>query len=60
MAVPGFVDQIFGGHLSQRTEPLWAIGSHPDEIAGGDRVPAITEALDALTFEHQEPMLHDV
>ena len=37
VAIPILVDEILRGHLAERAEPLRAVGSHPDEVAGGDR-----------------------
>src|SRR5580698_7935483 len=60
MTAPVFVDQIFRGALAERAKPLRAVGSHPDKIAGLDRVPGVAEAIDAAALEHQQAVLHDV
>src|SRR6266702_2695002 len=60
MAVPIFVDEVLRGLLADCSEPLWAKWRHPDEIACGDRVPAVAETVDASAFEHQQAVLHDV
>ncbi len=60
MPVPVFVDQIFCGAFADRAEPLRAVRAHPDEVACGDGIPVVAEAIDAAAFEHQQTMLHDV
>src|SRR5579872_4895279 len=47
MPAPIFIDEILRGLLAQRPKPLRAIRSHPDEIAGFDRVPRVAEFVDA-------------
>src|SRR3954451_11641871 len=34
--------------------------SHPDEIVNPDFVPGIAKKIEALTFQHEQPVLHDV
>ena len=60
MAEPVFVDEVFGGEFAEGAEPLGAVGGHPDEVAGGDGVPAVAEAVDAAALEHEEAVLHVV
>ncbi len=60
MAVPVFINEVFCGALADGSEPLGAVGAHPDEIACGDWVPVVAEAVDAAAFEHEEAVLHDV
>src|ERR1700732_786700 len=58
MAVPIFVDEIFCGHLADRSKPLRTPWSHPDEVSRGHRIPRIAESVNSATFEHDEPVLH--
>src|SRR5277367_4332509 len=60
MAVPIFINNVFCGALSDGPEPLGAEGAHPDEVAGGNRVPVVAEPVDAAAFEHEEAVLHNV
>src|SRR5260370_42458837 len=60
MPVPILVDKILGRNFSDRSEPLWAPRSHPNEIPGRDRIPRISEPVDASAFEHDESVLHDM
>ncbi len=60
MPVPILVDEIFGGYLADRSEPLWAPRRHPDEIPGRDRIPGITEPVDTASLQHDESVLHDM
>ena len=60
MTAPVFVDEVFRRPLAQRAKPLRAIGAHPDEVAGLDRIPRVAEAVDAAAFEHQQAVLHHV
>src|ERR1700687_2677222 len=60
MPVPVLVDEIFGRDFSDRSKPLWAPRGHPDEIAGRDRIPRISEPVDTSTFEHDEAVFHHV
>jgi hypothetical protein len=60
VAVPVFVDEVFCGLLADGSEPLWAEGGHPDDVACGDGIPLVAEAVDAAAFEHKEAVLHDV
>ncbi len=60
MAVPIFINEVFRRALADGSEPLGAVGAHPDEIAGGDGVPVVAEAVDAAAFEHEQAVFHDV
>ena len=60
MPVPIFVDEIFCRSLAQGAEPLGAKRRRPDKVALCDRVPMITQAIDAAAGKHQETVLHYV
>src|SRR5204862_4201995 len=60
MAIPVLVNQVFRRLLAECTEPLRAVGRHPDEIAGLDGIPLRSKKVDAAAFEHQQAMLHHV
>src|SRR5258708_6483300 len=58
MPIPILVDQIFCRSFPQRSEPLWAVGSHPNEIARRDWVPVLSQAVNTAPGKHEEPMFH--
>src|SRR5258708_15930179 len=60
VTIPVFVNQVLCRGLAQCAEPLWAVGRHPDKIACLDRIPVVSEAVNAAAFEHQQAVLHDV
>src|SRR3984885_10343238 len=60
VTIPVFVDQVLGGGFAQGAEPLRAVGRHPDKVSGLDRVPVVSETVDATAFEHEQAVLHDV
>src|SRR4029077_6745688 len=60
MPVPVFVDEIFRRRLPDRTKPLRAPRSHPDEVARRQRVPRITQPVNPAALEHDQPVLHHV
>ncbi len=50
---PVFVNQIFCRLLADCTEPLRAVGRHPDKVACLHRIPSIPEAINATAFKHE-------
>jgi hypothetical protein len=60
MAIPILVNDVLGGCFADSAEPLRAIGRHPNEIAGRDRMPAISQPVNAASAEHEQTVFHDV
>ena len=59
-AVDVFVVEVGGGFVADGSEPLRAIGSHPNGVAGVDRIVFFFEAIDAVATEHEQAVFHDV
>ena len=60
MAVPILIDDVLRGRFADCAEPLRAVRGHPNEIAGGDGMPAIAKTVDAAAGDHEQAVFHDV
>src|SRR5271165_3804269 len=60
MAMKIFVDEILCRDFAESSEPLRTPRSHPDEVASGDGIPGVAEAIDSAALEHDEAVLHHV
>src|SRR5579871_1846901 len=60
MPPPILVDEVLGRLPADGSEPLRAVGRHPDEVAGLDGIPRIAQPVDPAAFEHQQAVLHHV
>ena len=59
-AVDVFVVEVGGGFVADGGEPLRAVGSHPNGVAGVDRIVFFFEAIDTVAAEHEQAVFHDV
>ena len=59
-AVDVFVVKVGGGLVANGSEPLRAVGSHPNGIARMHGIVFFFEAIDAVATEHQQTVFHNV